>query len=61
MCATAVLEDHLMCSKICITGHIDCSGEICLDRKRLPYYQDNISNIPKQAYRVRMGSKDVKY
>jgi hypothetical protein len=47
MCATAVSEDHLMHSKFCVTGHMDYSGEICIDGKRLLYYQDDVSDIPK--------------
>jgi hypothetical protein len=59
MRATAVPENHLMCSEFCVASHRDCSDNIHLDRKRLPYYQDDVSIIAKQVYGVGQVSKDV--
>jgi hypothetical protein len=49
-----------MCSKFRIAGHMDYSGEIRRDGKKWLLYQDGVSDIPKRAYRVMRGSRDVK-
>jgi hypothetical protein len=44
---TAVPEDHLMCSKFRIAGHMDYLGEIRRDGKKWLFCQGDISDIPK--------------
>jgi hypothetical protein len=59
MRATAVPEDPLMRSKFHIAGHMDYSDEIRRDGKEWLFCQDDVSDIPKRAFKVKKGSRDV--
>jgi hypothetical protein len=48
-----------MCPKFRIAGHVDYSGEIHRDGKKWLFCQSAVSDVPRRAYGVMRGSRNV--